>query len=214
MNKLFLLSFLFISLATGLAKTQSSSLLKPTGRTGNAGTVIYPDTTITLFADSSYTLTLRIFDTANRYEAERNNAVLTFSRQNRNQTKIFFRDSLFCMYPGIGFKDFNNDNVKDIILFYYTGARANETYHLYVTDKRSHKLIRVKGFEELPNPMLDTTNNIITSIVFFITVCLVNCGLKIIRFLRREKRFLNRSVFPMMQLLPFHNNKCLNLFRN
>ena len=68
------------------------------------------------------------------------------------------------MYPGIGFKDFNNDNVKDIILFYYTGARANETYHLYVTDKRRQKLIRVKGFEELPNPMLDTTNNIITSI--------------------------------------------------
>jgi hypothetical protein len=117
-----------------------------------------------VFGDNSYKLALHIFDTANDYDAERNNAVLIFSRLNGYQKEIFFRDSMFCMYPDIDFQDFNNDKVKDILVFYYTGARANSTYHLYLTDLKNHKLIRVKGFEELPNPDLDTTKNIITSI--------------------------------------------------
>jgi hypothetical protein len=33
-----------------------------------------------------------------------------------------------------------------------------------LTDLKNHNLIRIKGFEELPNPDLDSTNNIITSI--------------------------------------------------
>jgi len=53
---------------------------------------------------------------------------------------------------------------KDILVFYYTGARANPTYHLYLSDPKNHKLIYVKGFEELPNPDLDLTHNIIISI--------------------------------------------------
>jgi len=164
MNRLFFLSLLFISVAACPDKKHSSLLANPAGRTGKPGTVIYTDTTITLFGDSSYKLNLRLFDTTNRYEAEKKNTVLTFSKQYRNQIKIFFRDSLFCMYPGIDFKDFNNDKIKDVMIFYYTGARANETYHLYLTDEKSHNLIRVKGFEELPNPVLNTTTNIITSI--------------------------------------------------
>ncbi|HKC35314.1 MAG TPA: hypothetical protein VKB95_04600 [Chitinophagaceae bacterium] len=68
------------------------------------------------------------------------------------------------MYPEIAFQDFNNDKRKDVLIFYYTGARANPTYHLYLADFRNRELIRVKGFEKLPNPDLDTTNNIIISI--------------------------------------------------
>jgi hypothetical protein len=124
----------------------------------------YTDSTVRVFGDNSYKLALHIFDTANDYDAERNNAVLIFNRLNGNQKEIFFRDSMFCMYPDIDFQDFNNDKVKDVLVFYYTGARANPTYHLYLTDLKNHNLIRVKGFEELPNPDLDTTKNIITSI--------------------------------------------------
>jgi len=68
------------------------------------------------------------------------------------------------MHPFIDFQDFNNDKIKDVLIFYSTGARANPTYHLYLTDKKNRKLIRVTGFEKLPNPSLDRTNNIITSI--------------------------------------------------
>ena len=169
MNRPLLLSFFFISLATCYDKAQSSnvntSTAKPADTKTKTETEVYTDSTVvTLFGDSSYQLILQIFDTTNNYDAENNNAVLTFSKQDKHQTKVLFRDSLFCMYPGIDFRDFNNDNIKDVLIFYYTGARANESYHLYLTDQNNHKLIRVKGFEELPNPYLDTTNNIIQSI--------------------------------------------------
>ncbi len=168
MDRPLLISLLFISLAACLDKTQSSTvhttISKPTDTMTKAKTEIYTDSTVTPFGDSSYKLSLHVFDTTNNYDAERNNAVLTFAKQDRNQIRILFRDSMFCMYPDIDFKDFNNDKIKDILVFYYTGGRANPTYHLYSTDLKNHKLIRIKGFEELPNPDLDTVNNIITSI--------------------------------------------------
>ena len=185
MDRLFLLNLLFISLAACFDKTQSSrvytTLAKPFGATTKLKGEIYADsTTVTLFGDNSYKLTLHIFDTTNIYDAENNNAVLTFSKQDKRQTKILFRDSLFCMYPDIVFRDFNNDKIKDVIVFYYTGARANPTYHLYLTDNKNHKLIRVKGFEELPNPNLDTANNIIESIAL--------SGSNYYRFYRIDKK--------------------------
>ena len=167
MNSPLLLSFIFISLAACIDKSKPSSVYKSLANSidkpTRAETDIYTDTTVILFGDSSYRLTLHIFDT-NYYDAEKNNAVLTFDKQEKNQKNVFFRDSMFCLYPGIGFKDFNNDKVNDVLVFYYTGARANPTYHLYLSDSKNHRLIRVRGFEGLPNPYLDTTNNIITSI--------------------------------------------------
>jgi len=162
MDRLLLLSLLFISLAAFYDNAQSLNVNISSAKLVDTKTKT--DSTVTLFGNSSYKLTLHIFDTTNNYDAENNNAVLTFTKQDKSQTNVFFRDSLFCMYPGISFRDFNNDNVKDVLIFYYTGARANESYHLYVIDVKNHKLIRVKGFEELPNPYLDTTNNIIQSI--------------------------------------------------
>jgi hypothetical protein len=168
MERPLLLSLLFISLASCVDKSHSShvdtSAAKTIDTIAKPQSKTYTDSTVTVLGDNSYKLALHIFDTANDYDAERNNAVLIFNRLNGNQKEIFFRDSMFCMYPDIDFQDFNNDKVKDVLVFYYTGARANPTYHLYLTDLKNHNLIRVKGFEELPNPDLDTTKNIITSI--------------------------------------------------
>ena len=68
------------------------------------------------------------------------------------------------MYNNISLQDFNNDKVKDVLVFCYTGARANPTYHLYLVDIKRKSLKYVRGFEELPNPELYTSNNIITSL--------------------------------------------------
>ncbi|MBS1575885.1 MAG: hypothetical protein JST09_11335 [Bacteroidetes bacterium] len=168
MERPLLFSLFFISLALCFDKSQSTHIdtliVKSTDTISRPQTKIYTDSVVTLFDDDSYKLTLHIFDTTNDYDAERNNVVLTFSKLNGNQRKIFFQDTMFCMHPGIGFQDFNNDKAQDVLVFYYTGARANPTYHLYLTDLKNYNLIRVKGFEKLPNPDLDTTNNIITSI--------------------------------------------------
>jgi hypothetical protein len=162
-----LLSFLFILLASCIDKTQSSrvdtTVSNQVDTMSKSQPEIYTDSTVTLFGDTSYKLTLHIFDTAN-YDQETNNAILTFGKYEKNQLNVFFRDSMYCMYPDIDFQDFNNDKIKDVLVFNYTGGKANPTYHLYLIDFKNHKLIRIKGFEELPNPSLDTRNNIITSI--------------------------------------------------
>ena len=153
MDKSLLLFVLFISFAFCSGQTRGS----------NVDSTIFTDSSVTVFNDNSYRLTVHIFDNTG-YDEERNNAVLTFTKQEKNKTKVIFKDSLYCMHPFIDFQDFNNDKIKDVLIFYSTGARANPTYHLYLTDKKSRKLIRVTGFEKLPNPSLDRTNNIITSI--------------------------------------------------
>ena len=159
MNRHLVLNFLFIFLTCSLGQAQSSGLEGAKKKTAS----IYTDRIVTLFGDSSYKLALHIFDIAND-EEDTKNATLIFTKQEKDNVRVFFRDSLFCMYPEISFQDFNNDKIKDVLIFYFTGGRANPTYHLYLTDAKNRKLMRVKGFEELPNPDLDTTNNIIVSI--------------------------------------------------
>ena len=116
-----------------------------------------------IFGDTSYKLTLTTFDSTTQ-DPDSFNAILTFYRQFQNETITFFKDSLYCMYPNIEFQDFNNDQVKDVLVFNYTGGRSNPTYYLYLVNEKENSLIRVNGFEQLPNPDLDSTNNIITSI--------------------------------------------------
>jgi hypothetical protein len=159
MRTLLLVSFPLLLSAFWLDKQQTSS----DETTLKLQTKIHTDSTVTLFGDSSYKLTVHIFNSTN-YGEGTSNAVVTFRKQDKMGLKIFFCDSVYCMYPDIDFYDFNNDKTKDVTIFHYTGGRANPTYYLYLIDLKNRRLIRVKGFEELPNPDLDTTNNIIGSI--------------------------------------------------
>ncbi|SFQ12791.1 XAC2610-related protein [Parafilimonas terrae] len=119
-------------------------------------TILYP------FLDSSYNLALHVFNTKS-YNEKESNSTITFNHTRNNKTEMLFQDSVYCMSALIEWKDFNNDNNKDVLIFYSTGARANPTYHLYLVDTTEHKLTYVKRFEDLPNPEFDSNNNIIYS---------------------------------------------------
>ena len=119
-------------------------------------TILYP------FSDSSYKLALHVFNTKS-YNEEKSNSTITFNHIYNNKIEMIFQDSVYCMNVLIEWEDFNNDNNKDVLIFYSTGARANPTYHLYLVDTTEHKLTYVKGFEDLPNPEFDSINNIIYS---------------------------------------------------
>ena len=120
------------------------------------------DTTLFPFSDSSYKLTLHVFGT-NSYNEEKSNSTITFNHFYRDKTERIFQDSFYCMNALLDRRDFNNDKIKDVSFFYFTGARANPTYHLYLVDTIRHKLKYVKGFENLPNPTFDSIHNIISS---------------------------------------------------
>jgi len=155
MSKVLLLNILFVSVFFSV-RNSSSNRFSHDALNQNGS---FQDSSVYLFGSNLDKLTLHIFNSTN-HDEQTKNAILTFSRQG----KVIFQDSLFCMYPDISFQDFNNDGVKDVLVFYSTGARANPTYHLYLADNKNHKLIGVKGFEKLPNPSLGKPENIITSI--------------------------------------------------
>lgn len=124
----------------------------------------YKDT-VYPFKDSSYTLTLYVFNTES--PSDEYNAVVTFSRQVKNKQTIIFRDSIYTMFGNIEREDYNNDKVKDIAIFNFCGARANPSYHLYLVNNKTRTLKRVMGFEKLPNPEFDPKHHIVTSMALY-----------------------------------------------
>jgi len=117
-----------------------------------------------LFDDTSYKLKIEAF---NREESDETkpDAILTLKQTQNGKTLILTKDSLVSQNGGyVKFADFNNDGVKDLLVFYFDGARANPRFHLYLINNKLHRLIRVKGFEELTNAEFDSKNNIITSL--------------------------------------------------
>jgi hypothetical protein len=116
------------------------------------------DSTVFLFNDTSYKLTLHIFD-PELSDGDQKNATLSFT----HFSKTIFSDSLFCMHPWIQLKDFNNDKVKDVLVFNFSSARSNWSHYLYLVDNKKHKLLFVKGFRNLLDPELNKKTGIITS---------------------------------------------------
>jgi hypothetical protein len=116
------------------------------------------------FSDSSYRLKIHMFN-PDAISEDDTNTVITFYQVKTGKTKQIFQDSLFCTDYYINRQDFNNDHVKDILVYNYGGgARSNATFHLYLVDKVRHKLTYVKGFEKVLNPGYDTVYNIISSL--------------------------------------------------
>jgi hypothetical protein len=122
-----------------------------------------PNFVKTIFQDSAYQISLTIFDTTVS-DPDFNNAVFSLYRKEAEGDRLLLSDSLYSMSSDIEFQDFNNDKIEDVLVFYYSGGRANPTYHLYLVNKVGKFLTKVKGFENMPNPSLDTSLNIISSI--------------------------------------------------
>lgn len=75
-----------------------------------------------------------------------------------NAKAAFFRDhtplltdSLLCTTLYLEFMDMNGDGFNDLLVFQSAGARANETYHLYLFRKKTNDFVRVEGYEAYPN---------------------------------------------------------------
>jgi hypothetical protein len=131
------------------------------------------DTTFYLFSDKSYQLKFHIagmFDLgyfAYRGDEGENNVALTFIHKQSVGEKVLFKDSLSCQRELFDYGDYNNDGVKDFMIFHFDGARANAHYYLYLIDNKNHRLIHVKGFEKIPNAGLDTINSIIFGMALY-----------------------------------------------
>lgn len=120
------------------------------------------DSTVIVFGDTNYLLTLHLLDPDSRNE-DKSNATLTLKQVVKDGVKILFVDSLYCMRPWLTFRDFNNDGTDDVLVFHTSSARSNWSHHLYLVDKKARQLTLVKGFTELLNPEVNTKTGVITS---------------------------------------------------
>ncbi len=168
MSKLFLFIFSILIFCACQQKSKAKIALSSPKRPPADPNLIYDtipsDYSVTLFNDTAYyKLHITVFDTG-AYDETKANAVLALKKNQRGRVTVLLKDSIYFSRPFyMQFKDFNNDKIKDLLFFYYDGARANPRYTLYLVHLKSHSLTRVKGFEELTNAELDSTNNVITS---------------------------------------------------
>jgi hypothetical protein len=105
----------------------------------------------TVYKDKGISLKLISLDTNKISEPEYMFIFLVIKQQNGQNSEIF-RDTIESTVQEVKFADFNNDNVKDILIQNISDVRSNWTYNLYIVDKNLELVRKVKGFEEIKNP--------------------------------------------------------------
>lgn len=103
-----------------------------------------------IYTGKGFSITLITFDKFTSDETKWNALFLLHKKINGHDFELY-RDSIYNTVHDVGFEDYNNDGVKDILVQSYSDARSNWTYYLYLVDTTSDKLKKVKGFESIKN---------------------------------------------------------------
>lgn len=117
-----------------------------------------------VYKNKGYKITLITFGKENENESDFNSVFILKKLINNNYKEVF-RDSIYSSTQVIKFNDFNNDQVKDILVQNISDVRSNWTYHLYLVDTKRDKLKKVQGFEEIKNPNYLPQYNLIDNYV-------------------------------------------------
>ncbi|QQT25023.1 XAC2610-related protein [Sphingobacterium spiritivorum] len=115
------------------------------------------------FEDSSYVLSVRV-----ALDPDAEDTVLYIQKQSDNKTTVLWKE-LLSLPEWIEFwsEDFNGDGLEDVLIYGGTGARgANELYYLYIKDPQKHTLVKVPGFEVIPNAQYLPEYNVILSYAY------------------------------------------------
>jgi hypothetical protein len=129
------------------------------------------DTIVEIKCDSIYinkNITIKL--TSNKSEEKEGffgelNTLLKIEQKENNIQKVILKDSIFSRYQEIKFEDFNNDNIKDILVQNISDVRSNLTYYLYLFNPKTNSFKKVKGFEEIKNPSYNSKYNIVDNYV-------------------------------------------------
>jgi hypothetical protein len=93
------------------------------------------------------------------------NTLFIIEQKENNILKVILKDSIFSRYQEIKFEDYNNDNIKDILVQNISDVRSNLTYYLYLFNPKTNSFKKVKGFEEIKNPAYNSKYNIVDNYV-------------------------------------------------
>ncbi|PSK91641.1 XAC2610-related protein [Taibaiella chishuiensis] len=117
-----------------------------------------------VYPGKGYLVRLQVFNNQETDET-RANMVFSFCQQEKGQERALFRDSVFSSNPSVDFEDFNNDGIKDILLQHYSDVRSNQGSYLYLVDTVTGRLKKIKGFEQIKNPLYIAADNLVSNTV-------------------------------------------------
>jgi hypothetical protein len=129
------------------------------------------DTIVEIKCDSIYVnkkITLKLISNKNDERegfSEELNTLFIIERKENNISKVILKDSIFSRYQEIKFEDYNNDDIKDILVQNISDVRSNLTYYLYLFNPKTNSFKKVKGFEEIKNPTYNSKYKIIDNYV-------------------------------------------------
>ena len=121
---------------------------------------IYP------FVDKSYILAIQHLIIERKPFAEIYNANIYFGKSEPKADKIFWKENIDMrqITHNITYEDYNNDGIKDLLIFEDTGARGgNSFYNLYLVNPKNHTLTKVKDFDKIVNPSYNKKHKVIVS---------------------------------------------------
>jgi hypothetical protein len=104
-----------------------------------------------IYKDKGISIQLISLDT-NKVNEPENKFVFIVIKQKNGQSSEIFRDTIESTVQEVKFADFNNDNIKDILIQNISDVRSNWTYNLFIVDKNLGFIRKIKGFEEIKNP--------------------------------------------------------------
>ena len=87
----------------------------------------------------------------------------------RDREKIA-TDSIRCDGLYIDFKDMNEDGFNDLLIFQNSGARANETFNLFLYIRKSRDFKKVPGYNSWPNLFKTDSKGILSACILTGTV--------------------------------------------
>lgn len=93
------------------------------------------------------------------------NTLFIIEQKENNILKVVLKDSVFSRYQEIKFEDYNNDNIKDILVQNISDVRSNLTYYLYLFNPKTNSFKKVNGFEKIKNPSYNSKYNIVDNYV-------------------------------------------------
>ena len=84
--------------------------------------------------------------------------------------QLLLTDTLLCCHLEIDLADIDGDGHNDLRIFQCSGARANDTYYLFLFQKSESSFKKLKGFEDWPNLTPTKINGILASTILTGTV--------------------------------------------
>lgn len=116
------------------------------------------------FADKNYVVAIQ-HDIKENEENGLKTANIYFGKIGKTD-KVFWKEQvqIRLIKDNISYEDYNNDGVKDLLIFEDTGARGgNAYYNLYLLSPTNHTIKKVVDFNKIVNPSYNKKHKVIIS---------------------------------------------------